>query len=111
MPSRGKHRASLRQTRHHGAHRNAGHFSYFPVRHAVALAQDEDFAQLRGQLAEKLRDARSFLNIIGRFALTMPGEIRMANAPEDGKQPGLDRGAAPAVETLHRKTKAFLDRV
>jgi hypothetical protein len=114
-PSRREHRASLCQTRHHDAHRNAGHFGYFPIRHAVAVAQNQDFAQVRGQRAEKLRNACFPLNTLGRtrtrFALTLPGEIRMANAPEDSEQPRLDSRAAPAIGTVQRETKAFLDGV
>jgi hypothetical protein len=43
--------------------------------------------------------------------LTVPGEIRMANIPENSEQPRLDGRTAPVVETTPRAEKAFLNRI
>jgi hypothetical protein len=43
--------------------------------------------------------------------LTVPGNVRLANAPDDCEQPGLDRGAALIVKTTLRANKALLDGI
>ena len=100
--------ACAREPGHHGAHRNPGHLAYFPVRHLLDLAQDDDLPELSRQRVDRcaqhlvfgtrndggirtrrgVRDSVLLIVILDSECVPAPaGSPRVAAVPDDREQP------------------------
>jgi hypothetical protein len=105
--------AGQRKTRHDRVDRRRGHFGDLAVGDADQLPQDDDFAKLHRQEADRLQNSTPvgglawILQINQCLLLSAPGKLGVADTSDDAEQPGLDVVSAPAVELSERAPVAF----